>query len=62
MRKQRFGVGHKESIKNMKKDGGRAHDVGHADSAHAHMSMVGIRDMSLLENASRRRAIQCRPT
>ncbi len=32
---QRFGVGHKESIKNMKKDGGRAHDVGHADPAHA---------------------------
>ena len=46
---QRFGVGHKESIKNMKKTVDVLTMSATPIPRTLHMSMVGIRDMSLLE-------------
>jgi transcription-repair coupling factor (superfamily II helicase) len=47
---QRFGVTHKEKIKQMKKDVDVLTSDGDADSADTlHMSLIGIRDMSVLE-------------
>lgn len=46
---QRFGVGHKETIKNMKKTVDVLTMSATPIPRTLHMSMVGIRDMSLLE-------------
>jgi transcription-repair coupling factor (superfamily II helicase) len=47
---QRFGVAHKERIKQLRKRVGRAHDVGDADSRdRSTCRSPGIRDMSIIE-------------
>ena len=48
---QRFGVTHKEKIKKLKRKRRCPYPDCHAHSRTLHMSLIGIRDMSVLEEA-----------